>query len=362
MTAKILCFGEIMLRLSPPDFQRLGQSNPGTLSTNIAGAEANVAVSLAQWGIPSSLITVIPDHHAIANSCLDRIRGYGVDTSQTQKSPKGRLGLYFVEQGMNQRSGQVIYDRNHSSFSLSASDTFNWNEHLKDFTHLHVTGITPALSKSCFEMTHELFKTAKENNIFISFDLNYREKLWNWHEHFSPLELAKDCFSKLMPHVDLLIANELHCKMCLNLDEATNSSATTELDQHVAVAKKVLAAYPNLEKVAFTLRHSESAHHHRWGAMLLDREDQDHPVTAPNLKGAFQAYEIQNVIDRIGAGDAFAAGLLYGLCSGLDHQSSMDYAAASACLAHSIPGDFNLFTKAEIQNLASSPNAWWIKR
>jgi 2-dehydro-3-deoxygluconokinase len=361
MKHKILCFGEIMGRFTPPHLLRLGQNTPGSFDFHFAGAEANVATALSHWGMDTKMVTALPDHHAIADACIRSMQGYGVDISNILRAEQGRLGLYFVEQGINQRSGQVIYDRSHSSFSLTPPDQYPWDSILAGVTHLHITGITPALSRHALESTLELVNMAKQKQVSISLDMNYRESLWTWDDSKTPLSLAKDSFRKLMPQIDLLIANELHARACLDLNIDSEISDPFDITKNSLVCESILEAYPNLSKVALNLRHSTSSQAHEWGATLQDRST-GKTYCAPLENDVFKPYKINHVLDRVGAGDAFSAGLLFGLCQNYEIQDAMNFAAASACLAHSIHGDLNIFTRDEIQNLANSPNSWWLKR
>ncbi|MCR9201288.1 MAG: sugar kinase [Planctomycetaceae bacterium] len=345
-------FGEVMMRMAPRGHLRLSQVLPGELQVTFAGAEANVAASLSMLGATSRFVTALPDN-PLADSCLTTLRGLGVDTASVRREP-GRLGIYFVETGANQRPGRVIYDRSGSSISLTAADAYNWQEILGGQSALHVTGITPALSESAAEATLVACQTARKLGLQVSCDLNFRAKLWNWRADVPKKQLAAETMSRILPFVDVLIANEADCGDVLSIHAGSSNVESGQVDvaAYPDVARQVAERFPNLKQVATTLRESHSASHNSWGAMLFDVKS-DTPHFAPVVDDRYQPYEIVNIVDRVGGGDAFAAGLLLAL-----HDSSLSepaaavrFAAAASCLAHSVSGDFNFSSRAEVEAL-----------
>lgn len=355
MKKKIVTFGEVMGRICPPGFKRLRQSLPGQLELTFAGAEANVAASIAILGGESRFVSVLPEN-GIADACVDTLRGLGMDTSGILRTATGRLGLYFVEKGANQRPSQVIYDRDHSAFSMTPSSNYNWPELLRDTSWLHVTGITPALSENAFQASLEAVKQASQRGITVSCDLNFRNKLWQWSEGKTAKQLAGECMRQLLPHVSVLIGNEGDATDVLSIDvrDSNVEHGSLAIEHYPDVAKEVVNQYPNIEKVAITLRQSLSASHNNWGAMLYTRDGEAYfaPV---DKDGAYAPYPIKSMVDRVGAGDSFAAGLIFALTdTGLSEpEKALRFATAFSCLAHSIEGDFNYTSRGEVEKLMS---------
>lgn len=350
---KIITFGEIMGRLNPAGFKRFRQSMPGTLEMTFAGAEANVAVSLAQFGAETAFVTALPKH-AIADACVDTLRGFGVDTRHILRTEEGRLGLYFVETGANQRPSRVVYDREGSSVSLTPASTYNWASAFEGAEWLHVSGITPALSQRCAEATCKAAAEAKDRGMHVSCDLNFRGKLWKWGAPIPPKELAGRTMRQILPFVDVVIANEADCADVLDIHAENTDVDGGRLDvaRYPEVAKKVVGQFPNVQKVAITLRESISATHNDWGGMLYDAPE-DKAFFAPDVDGEYRPYAIKAIVDRVGGGDSFAAGLIFALCSQEYRESSaaITFAAAASCLAHSICGDFNFSCRDEVEAL-----------
>ena len=314
---RIVTFGEIMGRLTPPGFVRLRQGLPGTLDVSFAGAEANVAASLSFLGADALFVTALPDNE-LSDGCIAMLQSTGMGC-HIIRSDYGRLGLYFLETGANQRPSRVIYDRDGSAISLTDSAAYDWSSVFDGADWFHVTGITPALSEAAAEATIDSVKQAKQLGLTVSCDLNFRGKLWRWDDSLAPRELAGRVMSDLLPQVDVLIANEEDCDDVLGIRAAGSDIASGQLDvaRYPDVARQVVARFPNLNLVATTLRESISASHNNWGAMLYEAST-DKPYFAPRAGERYQPYEIRNIVDRVGGGDAFAAGLIFALTSAED--------------------------------------------
>jgi 2-dehydro-3-deoxygluconokinase len=352
----IVTFGEIMGRLCPPGFNRFRQALPGDLNLTFAGAEANVAASIAMLGGSTRFVTAIPDND-ITQACLSNLRGLNVETSDIVLTDQGRLGLYFVEAGANQRPSRVIYDRDQSSVSLTSPNAYDWETIFTDAAWFHTTGITPALSEISAEATIASVKHAKAAGLTVSCDLNFRKKLWKWNPTLSASDLAGETMQRILPYVDLVIGNEEDASDVLGI-QAENTdvhSGRIDASKYTSVAQEIVRQFPNVSKVAITLRESISASHNNWGALLYDKEA-DYGYFAPNSGNAYQPYEIRNIVDRVGGGDSFGAALIYALnTSGLQEpQTAISFAVASSCLAHSVYGDFNFSTRAEVEALLNS--------
>ncbi len=350
---KIVTFGEIMARLATPGFLRLRQALPGSLDVTFAGAEANVAASLAMSGAQPEFVTALP-RHAIAEACIDGLRGLGVATDHIVRSDSGRLGLYFLESGANQRPSQVIYDREGASVGLTSVESYDWDAIFQHAGWFHLTGITPAISETAANVALTAAETARARGLTVSCDLNFRQKLWRWNPHVAPRELAERTMRALLPHVDLLIANEEDCADVLRIQAGDTDvhAGQLEIERYPDVARQVLRQFPNISHVAITLRESISASHNNWGAMLYCAADQQ-AYFAPTEQGEYRPHEIRSIVDRVGGGDAFAAGLIYAFDS--EELSpptvAVRFAVAASCLAHSVVGDVNFATRAEVEAL-----------
>jgi 2-dehydro-3-deoxygluconokinase len=344
MTPLIATFGEIMLRLTPPGFERFLQSPQFTATWG--GGEANVAVSLAQFGAKSRYITVLPQGNPIAEAFVGELRRFGVDAEHIIRAP-GRLGIYFVEAGANQRPSKVVYDREFSAIALAKPGSIDWQKALEGVTWFHTTGITPAISEGAAQLALEAVKAAREVGATVSMDLNFRKNLWKWGKK------AHEVMPDLMQHVDVCIANEEDCQKCLNLHvDIDVESGELERELYSELAERVLASYPNLRTLAITLRESKSASNNAWSACLHNREK----------FLLSRRYEITNIVDRVGGGDSFAAGLIYGLTQLPSEQDALEFAVAASCLKHSIPGDFNRFTASEVQELVKGGGSGRVQR
>ncbi|MGI9470439.1 MAG: PfkB family carbohydrate kinase [Rubripirellula sp.] len=359
----IVTFGEIMGRMTPPGYLRLKQSLPGTLEVTFAGAEANVAASLAMFGADAKFVTALPNND-LADACISTLQATGV-ASHIVRTDYGRLGLYFVEKGANQRPSRVTYDREHSAISLTEATVYDWQEIFAGASWFHVTGITPAVSRYAADATIAAVRAAKEFGLTVSCDLNFRGKLWRWDGETPTRELAQRTMTQVLPSVDVLIANEEDCGDVLGIrDAATNVHAgQLDVDRYPDVARQVVSQFPNIGVVATTLRQSLSASHNNWGAMLYATQG-DTAVFSPRDADGYQPYEIRNIVDRVGGGDAFAAGLIYGLtCPDyISLEESLDFAVAASCLAHSIEGDFNFSDRAEVDALAKGSSSGRVVR
>ncbi len=350
---RIVAFGEIMGRFAPDQFLRFSQSCPGSLDLTFAGAEANVAASISLLGGQAEFVTALPKH-AIADACLRTLRGLNVETRHVLRTDVGRLGLYFVETGANQRPSNVIYDRDGSSVALTPADAYPWEQIFSDAGWLHVTGITPALSRLAAEAALAAARQAKEQGLTVSCDLNFRKKLWRWDDSTEPRELAEQTMRGILPFVDVVIANEEDASDVLGIRAGDSDvhAGRLAIDRYPEVAAAISRQFANIRKVAITLRESISASHNNWSAMLFDVKSQA-ACFAPLKEGQYEPYEIRNIVDRVGGGDAFAAGLIFALHAGgfAGDEEALRFAVAASCLAHSIKGDFNYSTRTEVEAL-----------
>ncbi|MBM3860767.1 MAG: sugar kinase [Verrucomicrobia bacterium] len=350
---QVVTFGEIMGRLCPEGYKRFAQSMPGMLELTFGGAEANVAASLAIFGAPVSFVTALPSN-VLGDACVQTLRGVGVDTSRIVRTKQGRLGLYFVEKGANQRPSNVVYDRSHSAIATTSVAQFDWKQILADAGWLHVTGITPALSPIAFESTLAAVRAAKADGVTVSCDLNFRKKLWQWEPGTKSTALARRCMTQILPHVDLAIANEEDASDVLGIHAEGSDihGGHLAIDRYPQVAQEVTRQFPNISRVAITLRESISASHNNWGATLYDAAT-GKAYFAPESDGRYSPYEIRNIVDRVGGGDSFAAGLIFALNTPelASPAAAIRFAVAASCLAHSIEGDFNFVSRAEVETL-----------
>lgn len=346
-----LAFGEIMARIAPPGVRRWRQALPGMVEVTWGGGEANVCASLALLGQQARYLTALP-RTPVAESLVGTLRGLGVDTERTLWRKEGRLGLYFVEVGANQRGSTVLYDRAGSAVSLAGPEEYDFDAALDGVTWLHVTGITPAISEAACRANQALVERAKRQGATVSCDLNFRKKLWNWREGTSPRGLARECMSALLPHVDVVIANEEDAADVLDIHAAQTDVTAGRLNPtaYADVARQIVERFPNVRQVAITLRQSVSADHNDWGAMLYDAPSRQSYFAPLGTAGDYQPYEIRDIVDRVGAGDSFAAGLLYALnCDEFRApEQAIAFAVAASCLKHSIHGDFNYVTRDEV--------------
>lgn len=360
----ILGFGEIMMRVAPQGFKRFRQCLPGSVDVTFGGGEANVCGSLALLGRPVRYVTALPEH-AMADALLGWQRNLGIDTRYILRR-EGRLGVYFLETGANQRSSTVIYDRAGSSVALAAADEYDFDAALEGVTRVHVTGITPAISRNGFLATLELVKKASSRGAKVSCDLNFRKKLWRWREGTAAKDLARECMTQLLPMVDVVIGNEADAEDVLGIQAEGTAVESGEINAegYAEVARKIGDQFKNVSLVAITLRESISASHNNWGAMLFDTEADRAHFAPLNAEGKYRPYEIRDIVDRVGGGDSFAAGLLYALDSDdYGHpQDAIRFAVAASCLKHSLLGDMNFVTLAEIEALAGGQASGRVQR
>ena len=328
MGAGVVCFGELLLRLNAPERELLLQSQQ--LRVYIGGAEANVAVSLARFGHVTSMVSVVPDS-PLGAACVGELRRHGVGTHHVYRG-EGRLGLYFMATGAGQRPSEIVYDRADSAFALGAGELIDWDEALAEGEWLHISGITPALGTRTAEAALRAARVARERGLSVSFDCNYRARLWeSWRG--DPARVLHELVDK----ADLVFADERAIALILGMKLA--EVAPARRFQHAA--EQAFSAFPNLQRLATTMRTEHSVDHHELSAVLMSRERY---TTA-------RTYSLPSIVDRIGTGDAFAAGLLHGCLAGFDDQAALDFALAAACLKHSIPGDFNLADVAQVEEL-----------
>ena len=339
----IATFGEIMLRLSPPGKELLFQSPE--LRAVFGGGEANVAVSLAVWGHRSRWISVVPAN-PVGDAALRELRRYGVDVGAVVRGGR-RLGIYFAETGANERPSQVLYDREGSAIAEAGPGAIPWETALDGMGWLHVTGITPALSATAAALTLEAVKAARAREMTVSVDLNYRSKLWRYGRP------APAVMREIAGLADMVFGNEEDCQKALGLGGAADPAAgKLDVAAYEALTAEVMAAFPNLQRVAITLRESVSADWNRWSAVLRNRSG--------FLAGP--VHEIRHVVDRIGTGDAFAAGLIHGLGRFKTEAEALAYAVAAAALKHSIPGDFNLAAESDVLALVQGDRSGRVRR
>ena len=342
--AEFLSVGELMLRLKSPNHERLFQTS--SLETSFGGGEANVAVSLANYGLNSGFVSAIPDN-AIGDAALRELRGFGVDISAVKRSGD-RLGIYFLETGANQRPSSVVYDRSNSSIAEADPADYDWASIFDGARWLHITGITPALSESAASLSIEAVKAAKEAGLTVSCDFNFRGKLWKYGKS------APEVMTELVKYVDVGIANEEDCQKCLGIsvDEVDVASGELDLTKYEKLTEKVMTEFPNLSVLAVTLRESLSADRNGWSACLRDAESFH----------VSRHYSITDIIDRVGGGDSFASALIYGLHSLESNKEALEFAVAASCLKHSIPGDFNRVSVAEVNKLLSGDGSGRVQR
>lgn len=340
----VVTFGEIMLRLAPPGFERFLQS-PQFVAT-FGGGEANVAVSVAGFGWPARYTTVLPDKNPISESFLGEMRRFGVDVSTVVRGA-GRFGIYFVENGANQRGSKVLYDREGSSIALAKQGAIDFARVFEGAGWFHITGITPAISASAAELSITSVQAAKAAGCTVSLDLNFRKNLWKYGKK------ASEVMPLLVEHTDVIIANEEDCQMALGIEsEADVHSGKLDHYAYEKLSEKVLRTYPNVTSIAITLRESFSASHNGWAACLNDRKK----------FSVSKRYDITHIVDRVGGGDSFAGGLIFGLLALDTPEAALEFAVAASCLKHSIPGDFNRFTREEVEALVAGGGSGRVQR
>ncbi len=340
---RVVTFGEVMLRLKSPGFDRLFQSP--ALEATFGGAEANVAVSLCNYGLRATFATAIPANN-VGDACLGELRRWGVDTSAVKRQGE-RLGIYFLETGANQRPSKVTYDRAGSSISTAKPGDFDWDAIFDGASWFHVSGVTPAISQSAADLSIEAAKAAQAKGVPVSCDYNYRKNLWKYGKK------APEVMRELVRYVDVGIANEEDCQMSLGvtMDDVDVHSGELDAAKYEAMAKRVLEEFPNLKKQVITLRESHSADRNGWSACM-------HTGSQFLMS---RRYEITDIVDRVGGGDSFAGGMIYGLLTYADRQA-LEFATAASCLKHSINGDFNRVTVPEVEGLLKGDGSGRVQR
>jgi len=344
MPRTTVTFGEIMLRLAAPGFERLMQSP--SLHATFGGGEANVAASLAGFGLPAAFVTILPKSNPLADAAIGELRRHGVDTSHVTRSA-GRMGIYFLETGASQRASKVVYDRDASAFALAVPGSIDWKRAFDGAGWFHVTGITPAVSEAAASLALDAARTARGFGITVSCDLNFRKNLWKWGKPASAV------MPDLVRASDILIANEEDVQMALGLETGVDVHAgALDRASYRQLTEAVMRDYGHLRAIAVTLRESKSASHNVWSACI-------HDGTQFLLS---RTYDIAHIVDRVGAGDSFAAGLIYALQTGLGSQDALEFAVAASCLKHSIPGDINRVSVDEVNALLAGGGSGRVQR
>lgn len=334
MSKRVVTFGEVMIRLSSPGYSRISQSK--SLDFTFGGGEANVAVSLANYGLPSRFVTRLPDND-LADACMAELKGLGVCTGKILRGGE-RMGIYFLETGAVARASKVIYDRAHSALSQVEPGMFDWDWVFEDVGWFHWTGITPAVSASAAAVCKEAIQAANEKGITVSTDLNYRKNLWKYGK------TARELMPDLVEGCDVILGNEEDAAMALDIhpDGVDVTQGQVKAEAYLSVSKKIMERFPRCQKVITTLRGSVSANHNTWSGVLYDGSTL---YKAPE-------YNISHIVDRVGGGDSFMGGLIYGLLTyEKDLQSALNFAVAASCLKHTIFGDYNRVSVAEVEKL-----------
>ena len=339
--AKVITFGELMLRLAPEGYYRFLQADK--FGATFGGGEANVAVSLANYGIDAAFVSKLPKHE-IGQMAVNSLRRFGVDTSMIARGGE-RVGIYYLEKGASQRPSKVIYDRAYSAIAMAKPEDFDWAKIFDGAEWFHFTGITPALNPTVAEICLQACKAAKEAGVKVSCDLNYRKKLWTRDE-------ARETMTKLMPYVNVCISNEedAHDVFGIDAENTDIESGKVNHEGYKSVARQLMDKF-GFEKVAITLRSSISANDNDWAALLYDGKEY-----------CFSRSYHMHIVDRVGGGDSFGGGLIYATLMGYSTQESIDFAVAASCLKHSIEGDYNCVTVDEVKSLAGGSGSGRVQR
>ncbi len=338
---KIVTFGEIMMRLATPGHLRFEQTH--VLEMTFAGGEANVAVSLARFGLPSAFVTLLPKND-LAEACIMQLRSLGVDTRFILRGGE-RMGVYFLETGASQRASTITYDRSHSAISEIDPSSLPWNEIFSDTSWFHFTGITPALSDNCVTAVTAAARKAKAKGLTVSCDLNFRKKLWD-------SEKAEKVMTGLTPYIDICIANEEDAENVFGIKAGATKVSSGKIDhaRYVEVAKKLTSRF-KFKGVAITLRESHSASRNGWSGLFYTGQ-----------KAWFSRHYDIHIVDRVGGGDSFAAGLIYALNRNQKPQEAIEFAVAASCLKHTISGDFNRVKLEEVRTLLAGDASGRVQR
>jgi 2-dehydro-3-deoxygluconokinase len=342
--SRVVTFGEIMARIATPGFARFQQAMPGSVNVTFAGAEASIAASLAYLGIDAAFVTALPDH-AIADACVADLRGLGVETKHILRMPEGRLGIYFLEHGANQRGGNVIYDRDGSAVAITPASTYDWDAIFTGCEWFVISGITPAISRNASVVALIAVQEAVRRKIKVVCDMNYRTKLWRWEAPLSARELATRTMKMFLPHVTVFVGGISDATAMLGIDFSADLKT---------LGKQIVAEFPNLTHAAFTLRDGSTSAAQNFSGALYE--------AATGTLSTAPAYTITPIIDRLGAGDAFTAGLVFSFLQNTTAQAAISFATAAGCLAHSIEGDYNYSTRAEIEALIQGDAAGRVSR
>jgi 2-dehydro-3-deoxygluconokinase len=330
----VVTFGEVMLRLAAPGAERLMQTP--RFDATFGGSEANVAIGLSILGIPSAHVTVLPEQNPLSDACIGELRRFGVDTSHIFRG-KGRFGVYYLEAGANQRPTRVLYDREYSAMALARPSNIPWATILSGAGWLHVSEITPAISETAAFVTRDAMERAKDAGLTVSCDLNHRKNLWKWGKE------AHEVMPELMQFTDILIGSRETMDVVLGVKTAGDFKSVT---------RKAFEVYPNLKTVVLTRRESRSASHNAWSACMDDGKDFIES----------RHYEITHMIERVGGGDAFDSGLIYGLLTLPSRQAALEFASATAVLKHAIPGDLSRSTVEEVNELVAGGGCGKVQR
>lgn len=340
---RYVTFGELMLRLSPPGHEVIMQTP--AFNATFGGAESNAAVSLANYGEHVSFVTALP-LNPIASAAIRELRGFGVDTSYIKRCGE-RVGIYYAETGASMRPSKVVYDRANSAIAQVSPGDFDWEKIFRGAHWFHTTGITPAIAGGTAETALEAVKKAKECGLKVSCDLNYRKKLWKWGR--TPVEVM----SEITKYVDVLIANEEDCQKCLGIElDVDVASGKLDTAKYEQLAKKVMDKFPNVSKLAVSLRESVSADWNNWSIVLATNDS----------FYVSKKYEIRDIVDRIGGGDSFGSGLIWGLSNLETPQEAIDFAAAASALKHTIYGDYNRVSLEDVMTLAGGDSSGRVQR
>ena len=343
MAKRIVTFGEIMLRLKSPGHERLLQTP--FLEATFGGGESNVAQSLANYGNDVAFITALPEN-PVADACVAELRKFGIDTGGIIRQGN-RIGIYILEAGANQRPSTVLYDRAGSSISEARPGDFNWERIFTGADWFHFRGITPAISASAAELCLEAVQAARKKGVTVSCDYNYRKKLWKYGK------TAPEVMRELVEYVDVGIANEEDCQKSLGITADHDvEEGKLDAERYRALAEQVMSEFPNLKFQAITLRESHSADHNDWSAVL--HTGKDFLIS--------RKYRIENIVDRVGGGDSFAGGLIHGLLDYGEPKAALEFAVAASCLKHSIPGDANRVSQAEVEALVGGSGSGRVQR
>lgn len=343
---KIVTFGEIMVRLGAPDYLKLIQTN--TFDVSYAGAEANVAVSLANYGMQTDYITCLPDN-PIAERCIMELRGHKVGVDHIQRSGK-RMGILYLETGSNARPSKVYYDREDSSIATVAEGSIDWKEILKDANWFHWTGITPALSENAAKECLKAIRTANELGVTVSCDINYRGNLWRYGK------TAAEVMPEMVAGSDIILGNEEDCEKVFDIKpqnfDAANTGGKVDQSSFISVCQQMMQKFSRCKKMVVTLRGAINANHNTWGAVLYDGEQLIES----------RRYDITDIVDRVGGGDSFMGGLIFGLLHYDNDKQALEFATAASCLKHTLKGDFNWVSVSEVENLMGGDTSGRVER